>query len=61
MQKQPITYSTPLSANEVRIIETIRSLHPFERVIITGDKEGKIDNYLVERSWKIVLTTLDML
>lgn len=45
-----------ISENEAYIIESLRSLKPFEQVIITADKQGKINNYLVVRSSKVLLT-----
>jgi hypothetical protein len=45
-----------LSKNEELIIETLRKLNPFEQVIITADKTGKPDNYLLVKSSKILLT-----
>jgi hypothetical protein len=47
----------PLTENEIKLIAVIRSLHPFEKVIINADKEGKPDNFLVERSYKVMLST----
>ncbi len=47
----------PLTENEIKLIAVIRSLHAFEKVIINADKEGKPDNFLVERSYKVMLST----
>ena len=47
---------THLTQNELRLIAAIRSLHPFEKVTISADKEGKIDSYIVERSYREVWT-----
>ena len=44
-----------ISSNEMIIIEALRTLKPFEQVIITADKQGKIDNYLMIKSSKIIL------
>jgi len=45
-------YQTELTANEVKLVTAIRSLKSFEEVIISADKYGKIDNYIVKRSFK---------
>ena len=50
-----------ISENEAYIIETLRSLKPFEEVRITADKQGRVNNYLVVRSCKVILTDKDML
>lgn len=47
-----------ISENEAYIIESLRSLKPFEQVIITADKQGKVNNYLVVRSSKVLLTDI---
>lgn len=41
--------------NEEEIIGAVRSLRPYEQVIITADKTGKPDSYLVVRSSKVLL------
>lgn len=46
----------PLTQNEKYIIESLRSLKPFEEIKITADKQGKINNFLVLRTKKILLT-----
>ena len=56
-KKELIVFS--LSENEIEIVTMIRSLMPFEKVIVNADKNGKADNYLVERSHKVVLSTED--
>lgn len=45
-----------LSPNELKIIEILRSLNPYEKIEVIKDKDGKMDSYLVHRSQKIVLT-----
>lgn len=45
-----------LSKNEELIIETLRKLNPFEQIIITADRSGKPDNFLLVKSTKILLT-----
>jgi hypothetical protein len=51
--EQPII----LTANEVKLILALRSLHPFEKITISSDKLGKVDSYIVERSFKEVWIT----
>ena len=50
-----------ISQNEMTIIEVLRTLKPFEQLIITADKQGKADNYLLVRSSKVLLTDKEML
>jgi hypothetical protein len=45
-----------VSPSEKRIIEELRSLKPFEQVIITADKQGKPDRFLINYQRKIILT-----
>jgi len=45
-----------ISTNERLIIQILRTLKPFERVEIVADKEGKVNNYLITRSSKVMLT-----
>ena len=47
-----------LSTHEQRLIAIVRSLHPYERVVISADKEGRPDSYIVERSFKEILITV---
>lgn len=47
-----------LSPHELRIIAIMRSLHPFEQVVISADKEGRPDSYIVTRTYKEVLIAL---
>lgn len=47
----------PLTNNEIKLIAIIRSLHPFEKVVINADKEGKIGKYRIERSYTVELST----
>lgn len=47
-----------LTDNEQRLIACLRSLHPFEKIVISADKEGRVDSYLVERSFKELWITL---
>ncbi len=49
---------TKLTENEQRLITVLRSLHPFERIIISASKDGKVDSYIVERTYKEVWITL---
>jgi len=45
-----------MTDNEKQIIQYLRELKPFERIEITASKDGKLDNFLVHRSSKIILT-----
>ena len=45
-----------LTENERWIIETLRSLKPFEMVQINADKGGKVNHFLIIRSTKTILT-----
>ena len=49
-----------ITENEAYIIEALRSLAPFEEMRITADKQGKVNNYLIIRSAKVVLTDSDI-
>ena len=49
-----------ISQNEHYILGALRSLLPFERVEIVADKQGKVNNYLVHRSSKVVLTDTNL-
>ena len=44
-----------LTKSEEKIIEILREIKPFERIIIVKDQNGKPDHYLVERSQKIII------
>jgi len=48
----------PLTDNEKWIIEMLRTLKPFESVSLVADKSGKVNNFLVVRSTKVILTDL---
>lgn len=41
-----------LTENEQKLIYALRSLRPFEKIIISADKNGAVDSYIVERSYK---------
>jgi hypothetical protein len=45
-----------LTDNEIRLITALRTLHPFEKITISADKEGRVDNYIVDRSYREVWT-----
>jgi hypothetical protein len=45
-----------LTPNEQRLIAVLRSLHAFEKIIVSADKEGNVDSYIVERTYKEVWT-----
>ena len=46
---------TPLTQNEERIVEALRSLKPHEFIQITADVQGRPDSFLVHRSTKVLL------
>ena len=50
-----------ISENEAYILDTLRGLKPYEQVIITADKQGKVGSYLVVRSTKVILTDKEIL
>ncbi len=54
--KTQLRQEFPLTDNETRIINQLRSLNPFERVEIMADATGKLNNYIVIRSTKIVFS-----
>lgn len=41
-----------LTNNEVKLVTALRSLRPFEKIIISADKNGAVDSYVVERTYK---------
>lgn len=41
-----------LTDNEQKLIYALRSLRPFEKITISADKNGAVDSYIVERSYK---------
>jgi len=45
-----------ISENEKYILEILRSLAPFERFEVVADKGGKVNNYMIIRSTKTLLT-----
>lgn len=47
-----------LSPQEEYLINTLRSLKPFESVSITADKDGKPNRYLVKRSQQIMVSEI---
>lgn len=44
-----------LTQNEIRIIEALRSLKPYEELVIVGDAKGRPDSFLLKRSTKVLL------
>lgn len=50
-----------ISENEAYILESLRGLQPFEEIRITADKQGKVNNFLVVYSRKVLLTDSDVL
>lgn len=45
-----------LTDNEKILIDIIRSLLPFEEIIIIADKTGKPNNFLLKKSRKALIT-----
>jgi hypothetical protein len=52
------TYPENVTKNEARLLAVIRSLHPYEKVTVSADKSGIVDNYIVERSYREVWTVI---
>ena len=50
-----------ISENEAYILEALRGLKPFEEVRITADKQGKVNNFLIVYSRKVLLTDSEVL
>jgi len=44
-----------ISQNEAVIISMLRTLKPFEEIRITADRGGKVNNFIVIRSSKVIL------
>ena len=49
-------YPTELTANEMKLIAVLKSLHEFEEVVISADKSGQPDTYVVKRSYREIFT-----
>lgn len=49
-----------LTDNEQKLIYALRSLHPYEKIVISADKEGKVDSYLIERTYKEMWIAIDV-
>lgn len=47
-----------LTENEKAIIFFLRECNPYEKVIVQKDAKGKIDNYIIQREQKIILTNI---
>lgn len=45
-----------LTLNEKYLIEAIRSLNPFERIIIEANNRGLPNNFIIIRSTQVALT-----
>lgn len=45
-----------ISPAEKLIIEELRNLKPFEQVIITADKEGKPNRFLINFQRKVIIS-----
>ena len=41
-----------VTKNEAKLIAVLRSLQPFEKIVLSADKNGQPDNYVVERSYR---------
>ena len=46
------TYPMEVTKNEARLIAILRSLKPFEEVVLSADKNGQPDSYVVKRSYR---------
>lgn len=44
-----------MTTNEEEILKVLRSLKPFEKVLIQADKGGRVDIYTLERITKVVM------
>lgn len=47
-----------LTENEKAIIFFLRECNPYEKVIVQKDAKGRIDNYIIQREQKIILTNI---
>lgn len=41
-----------VTKNEAKLIAVLRSLKPFEEVVLSADKNGQPDQYIVKRSFR---------
>lgn len=41
-----------LTPNEVKLITALRTLHAYENLSVSADKQGNPDSYLVTRTYK---------
>jgi hypothetical protein len=44
-----------ISPQEEYIIKLLRSLSPYEKIVILGDKEGRPNRFLIQREQKILI------
>jgi len=44
-----------LSTNEKKIIETLRTMKPYEMIQVMADAQGRPDSFLLTRSSKVLL------
>jgi hypothetical protein len=56
MAFSPITASMVYSPQEEYIVKLLRSLSPYEKIVITADKDGIINRFLIQREQKILIT-----
>ena len=52
----PVSPIQSISSNEAYVLEMLRSLKPFEQLILTADKQGKVGQFLLIRSSKVILS-----
>jgi hypothetical protein len=44
-----------ISTQEEYIVKLLRSLSPYEKIIILGDKDGRPNKFLIQREQKILI------
>lgn len=47
-----------LSKNEQDIIQFLRDARPYEKITIQKDNKGQVDNYIITREQKVMLTSI---
>jgi hypothetical protein len=47
-----------VTPNEMLILEFLREARPYEKIVIQKDNHGKLDNYIITREQKVILTTI---
>lgn len=45
-----------LTTNEIKMLEVIRELKPYEKIEIRKDRDGKVDKYTLNREQTIFYT-----